>query len=84
MLLSTSWLQQLRVQLQAHHRRNHSSWLSNLEAIPSHRVRGSQMSSSEKHFANDLQLGQTLGREILSHVTATQVVWSTLARSRRP
>ena len=75
---------QLRALQQARHLRTHSSLLSNLEANSSHHVRDNRMSSSEKHFANDQQRGQTLGHEILLRVRAKPVQWSTQARSRRP
>ena len=74
----------LRVRLQAHHLRNHSSLLSSLEANPSHHARGNRMSSSDVKRASARQLGQTLGHETLLRVKAKLVQRSTQARSHRP
>ena len=71
-------------QLQVRHRRNHSSLLSSLEANPSCHVRGNQTSDSDVKRASVRQPGQTLGREIQSHVKAKPVQRSTQACSHRP
>ena len=75
---------QLRALQQARHLRTHSSLLSNLEANSSHHVRDNRMSSSEKHFANDQQRGQTLGHEILLRGKEVPAAFLTSVRSYIP